>query len=612
MSLGPYVYAGFDTGSLSSYTVTDYSVPTVRITPKKHWNTNWLWWCVRSKHWAGRIPHFLIAKADRFAAPAANENLAVWATAADTDTWHKFDNQAVGASDIEFYHNTAFPGGFIYVAYLPIYSFSRLQRKLGEWIAADARITDTPSTTNNIISLATARDNGDGRIAPVLPFYAFMLTNASGFTKNTMVLASGNHPNETSGRFQLEGAMTWLLGGSAEAEFLLDWFNIYVYPCVNPQGVWGGYFRSCPEDPTLDHNRQWATLGTLECIDAFNAAMLADTGGTVEVGIDFHSSNAASSHYMDNEDHTATLYAAYLAKMQALDATYSFLDETVITMLHYLWRHTFSTQLAIVQEAMCLTSYTMPATWLTEGQNAMKSIAAMHIDGRWTNGPGVGSRDYNGTTDRIDWAAVYNPVGQEITVSAWIYLDVNNVNEYILCIHDAGDTSYGFIVNNAATGQLNVSRRGTTDYAWFTTTGPITTSLWHHILITSDGGLLSGSVALYVDGVSQAVSFTNGSGAETSHTGSLSTGGRIYNDTRNLNGKIAQVAVWKSVLTPTQIANLAAGQAADLVAPTNLQFYHKANVVSLVATPPAGGSTGVADGTAEVTGVGNGPSIIYG
>ena len=101
--------------------MTDY-----RIDPINHWNSQWLWWCFRSRAYAGTTPHFLISKTGRFAANVAGENLAVWATQADTNDWNKFDNQSVGVSDLEFYNNSNFPSGLIYLSYIPMYPFSRV------------------------------------------------------------------------------------------------------------------------------------------------------------------------------------------------------------------------------------------------------------------------------------------------------------------------------------------------------------------------------------------------------------------------------------------------------------------------------------------------------
>ena len=413
-----YLSFNFDQGSLSSYTRVD-SVPTVRITPKPHWNSKWLWFAVRSAQWAGKTPHFLIAKANRYAQPDTNENLAVWATSSTTDSWTQFANQSTGASDIEFYHSSPIPSGTIYVAYLPLRQFATVQADVAAWHAADARLVDTPSTAHFVISAMTPRLNRDGRTAPDLPIYGMKLTNANANTKNNVILTALNHPNETQGLHQLEGAMTWLLGKSVQAEQFLSWCNVYIYPCLNPQGVWGGYFRSCPEDPTQDHNRVW-DVGGLEEVDVLKTAMAADTGGTIEIGIDFHGSTGDTG-YMDIEDHTVGLYAVFLAKMLAYDATFYTVDETVATMLVYLWKHTYNAALSQVIERGAKVGQTVAGA-RTQGSQAFQILAAMLGEGRLTNGPAVGSRSFNGTTDRIDWTAISNLNAHALTISLWVNL----------------------------------------------------------------------------------------------------------------------------------------------------------------------------------------------
>ena len=358
-----------------------------RITPWQTFNSQWLWHAMRDTAYGGATPTFLIAKANRRGSPYAGANLAVWSTAADTNTWNKFVNQSTGATDIEFSNDDPFPAGMIYVSYLPMYPFSRVQRKINEW-SRSPKVGQTASATNFIIGNATARANGDGRTAPALPFYGFKLTNANANTKNNMILTAHNHPDEVQGAYQLEGAINWLLSGVAAAETLLDWFNVYVYPCLNPQGVYGGYFRSSPQTAASDNNRIWNTTGTNEAVDAFKTAMTADTGGVVEVGIDFHGASFINvPAYMDAEDHTAALYSDFLTKMQTLNASFSYLDETITQCLGYLWQHTYSARLSLMCECMCLSATDFPAAWITNGAHAMQSISSMLSDGLFTNGP---------------------------------------------------------------------------------------------------------------------------------------------------------------------------------------------------------------------------------
>jgi hypothetical protein len=428
-----------------------------------------------------------------------------------------------------------------------------------------------------------------------------------------MVLTARNHPSETPGSFQLEAAIDYLLAGSNEAEFLLDYFDVFVYPCLNPQGVNGGWFRSQPQDATLDHNREWHDESDLECVEAFKDAFFADASD-IEVGLDFHS--WMDSWTVKGYTYAAAeaLHAVFAAKMTALDATYTLESDTTETMLVNAWRADYTAALAVTQEQGGATSRSV-ANWKTNGQRTMQALVPMLAEGRFTQSAGIGSRDFNGTTDRIDFANAHDLSGHAFTLSAWVYPSStpSQVNQYVFCNHDDADASYGLIFNLLNSGlRLDLVRRGTTDYLWDTPANTLTRDAWNQVIVTSDGGLVDGSLVFYKAGVVVAQGFASGTGAETAHTGSWSLGGRIYSDNRNLEGRLCQFAVWDHVLDATEIANLAAGYAPDLAEATGLLFYFKGNTSSLVATPPSGGSTGTADGTTSVTGVGNGPSIIYG
>jgi hypothetical protein len=434
-----------------------------------------------------------------------------------------------------------------------------------------------------------------------------MWTNASGNTKNKMVLTSGNHPDESTGRLALEGVMAWLRGRSVEAEFLLDWFEVYVYPCVNPQGVEMGYFRSSPQTAASDNNRLWDTTGTNEAVDLVKTRMAADTGGSIAVGIDFHSAagERTAIAYFDVYSGAEGIYPALDAAYDSFQAQTFVSDSSVTTMLRYLWRGTYSAAIAAVFEVAGRLATTIPQM-MTSGQYVGAAISKMLASGQFANNAGVGSRDFNGTTNRIDWANVDNLAGDPLTISYWIYYDAVAHNSYAVCMHNSGET-YGITANSATATSLTLIRLGSTGYIWDATGLSSLVGAWHHVLITSNGGLLAGSVAIYLDGVSRTVSFTNGSGAETAHTGSWSIGGRISDDARNVDGKMAQVAVWSRVLSAGEIANLAAGHAPSTI-PSGMIFYFAGNTSSLVASP---GGTGTADGTTQLTGVGNGPTIYY-
>ena len=558
-NLGPVVDYLFDSGSLSSYTLVD-DTPTIRLIPRKHWNNTWAWFAVRSNHWEVKTPHFVVSKANHFNL-VAGEWLACWATSPDTEAWTLFDNMNIGATDLEFYNDTAFPAGTIYVASLPMYPFARTRRKVEEW-AANALAWETASTTGNIVSTATARDNRDGRTTPALPYYGIKITTPQANSKNKGILTSGNHPSETPGSFMLEGAVDWLLGGSAKAKFLLDWFEIYVYPSLNPQGRWGGWFRSSPETPESDNNRLWDGTGVNEAVDAFKSAFSVDTEDVLEVALDFHSWMASDGNKGLTGDSAAALWVDFIAAMQALDATFTMrADDTTASMLGNYWAN-LATPAKLPGHIDHGGVTTLgPADWETVGQNTMVSLANMLAEGRFSHSPGVGARDFNGTTDRIDWASFATLTSSAVSISAWIYLDgfVGNA-DYILCLHRSGDAAIGLVLSVASDTAINFYRSGTTALNVVNSTAPIAGG-WHHVLATHDGVITTAtSVKIYLDGVESTYTIrTNGDG-EYAPTGTVSIGGRKFDDNRNFDGKLAQVRMFNRVLGQDEIDLEVAGQ----------------------------------------------------
>jgi hypothetical protein len=352
-------------------------------------------------------------------------------------------------------------------------------------------------------------------------------------------------------------------------------------------------------------------VDTLECIAAFRAAIAVDCQGAVEVGIDFHSATSASAPYMDSIDHTETVYAAYLAKVRTLDPTFSYNDGGVVTeKMSYLLRNTYSAKLALTDEAMCLTSLDVP-NFKTEGQNGVKAIALMHADGYWTHGPDVGSRDFNGITDRIDWTPPLELTGLPLSISLCIIFDSVLANKYLFHAAITGDAVGLQFSIGGSNGMLNFTRKGTSNNSRWTAASFLTTGAWMNLIATSDG-LMTDYTHLHIYKGGTEVTYSsgaNGAGAEGALVGKWSLMGRVLDDLRNVDGRIAQVGVWNRVITPTEIANLGLFYAPDFAAPSQLQYYFKGNTSSLIAVP---GGTGTADGTSQLTGVGNGPGIIYG
>lgn len=209
------------------------------------------------------------------------------------------------------------------------------------------------------------------------------------------------------------------------------------------------------------------------------------------------------------------------------------------------------------------------------------------------------ARDFNGTTDRIDWSSVYNLTSGPLTFSAWIYLDaLTTSNQYIIGMN-SGSTATALVFSVLSSGRLSIARVGSTQLTKQSASSTITTGEWVHVLVTHDGTFTDHTtIHFYKNGTETSYfSGTNGVAPETAATGTWYIGGRTSDDARNLNGRIGEVAVWNAVLGSSAITALGSGDSPDFYQ-TNLQFYWKGKADSLVASP---GGTGTADGTSDYT-----------
>ena len=367
---------------------------SIRIVPDVNYLANWWWWGFSSASFAGLTPTFKIAKAAYYQALDADYRYACYSTAMDSDTWVEFGTPTIGATDIEIAPASALPSGTLFFCHMPAYPFSRTTRKMVEWLAHDY-VSDTTSSTNGVIGTSTERANViDTRTNPALPFYGFKISKPSENTKNKAILTGGNHPGESIARFVLEASIDWLLGGSAEAESLLDWFDFYVYPCVNPQGVWGGFYRSCPESYTIDHNRQWHTTGTLEDVDAFKTAMAADTGADIAVGMDYHCSNTTGikADYQIVRSDGDAVHQAFQTAMRTMseESDFEMHQSELLGMLPYLWNEDYNTgtNLKISISAEVTNKIATGVSHFTVyGQGLMKALLVLLLDDVFTNHP---------------------------------------------------------------------------------------------------------------------------------------------------------------------------------------------------------------------------------
>lgn len=188
------------------------------------------------------------------------------------------------------------------------------------------------------------------------------------------------------------------------------------------------------------------------------------------------------------------------------------------------------------------------------------------------------ARDFDGTDDRIDWANVFTTSGQALTIACWLYPDsLNQANQQYIFNGSVGGgagTVFDIQDNSSDAGGLRFVRI-TDATAKFrnSSTGTLTTGTWQHVLVTDDGSLTGTNTRMYRDGTEVAYGGNgNGSGTESTANGLWNVGGRSADNVRNLNGRLAEMAVWNRVLGADEITALGKGWS-PLFFPNGLRFY---------------------------------------
>lgn len=211
---------------------------------------------------------------------------------------------------------------------------------------------------------------------------------------------------------------------------------------------------------------------------------------------------------------------------------------------------------------------------------------------------GIAAREFDGVTDRIDWANVTNPAGAAWSVSYWIYFDtVTKTNQYQFVVHQSGDAAvamYTSTTNSNPYISANIGSATTTARVYGSTT--LVANQWYHVCVTFSGDFTDAdNIAIYLNGSddSNRATDVDGAGTPTAATGSWSLGGYIAADSLNIDAGLARVGYWNRVLTASEIASLAAGATPGSIS-SGLLF--EPELIRSLKNQ-VGGAAGTADGT---------------
>lgn len=218
------------------------------------------------------------------------------------------------------------------------------------------------------------------------------------------------------------------------------------------------------------------------------------------------------------------------------------------------------------------------------------------------------ARDFNGSTDRIDWANVFTTSGQALTLSMWAWFDdATAANVAYLWVSSPSGGGAGTILYQSTTGNgyLTWFRLGSTAVVHESAADVVTTGVWTHVLATSDGSLLAAEHKIYVNGTEVTYSASQNGATETTANSTWSLGGRLLDNARNFDGRLAEVGVWNRVLSAGEIALLADAYA-PIAIPSGLRFW-----APLIGSTTEHNRLGAAASTMDGTTIIAHPRVIY-
>lgn len=178
--------------------------------------------------------------------------------------------------------------------------------------------------------------------------------------------------------------------------------------------------------------------------------------------------------------------------------------------------------------------------------------------------------DFDGTASYVEATSAIVTT-TPLTLAAWFYLDVNNVNQTIVGITASGATNARFTIQVQNTGVLRAGCQAGSSTTGADSSANTSTGTWQHgcAVFTS-----STSRTIYLDGGNSG-SDTTSSTPSSAALNRTTVGTQWRNQAREnfANARVAEVAVWNAALNATEAAALAKGIRPSLVRPQSLVFY---------------------------------------
>ena len=170
---------------------------------------------------------------------------------------------------------------------------------------------------------------------------------------------------------------------------------------------------------------------------------------------------------------------------------------------------------------------------------------------------GAGARQFTAAnSERFALTSDPDPTTQDFWVSVWVYCDTTTAVMHIIATGNAsnGDDGFKVSVNADNTVQFGLCDSVQATNASANTTGTLTDTTWHHLLVTFDR---DGVATCYVDGTADATTLDISSHTATLGTTGTSQIGASTTPDLFLNGRLARLAYGEGTLpTAAEIAEL--------------------------------------------------------
>jgi len=157
--------------------------------------------------------------------------------------------------------------------------------------------------------------------------------------------------------------------------------------------------------------------------------------------------------------------------------------------------------------------------------------------------------DFDGSGDYVDAGDIIDPMTSSCSFELWVNMDTLEA-ERGLVLKDDGNTGWGVqLGDGTADGNVRFFQRGASTVILATTTDPVATGQWHHIVAVYDSS--TGDRQIYVDAALEA-SDTIATGGFASASAKLAIAAR-RDGSDAVDGQVDEVAVYTAALSASQI-----------------------------------------------------------